>query len=320
MKRLFAILLCLPAVCLGSEYDDKYNKLKNDSTFSPLMAYEELVKHSLPVIEERVRNIDSELVESAKNDTDEQKIVKYNNRLAQKVFDDYKKRFLSDLEQKSKQTARKIKEEKNPFSDNGTHTWLDRGMLDTEQCNGGTYTAKNDSEKEIEKARRDTMGHTCLYPDGFETYEMYFADDESMPGLYVEMDDKSKNVTEVYFVDLYRTVNADNPNDVGYHLMLDVSNLTYNYTENHIFRNAIQQDIKDGYMNEPIQCQGQKCDELEKTTVDETIDIFREGAKSQDIPIPSPYVTSMGIDRSFSYNKAREKLEKRREKFKKKKQ
>ena len=309
MKKFFTflLLLCAPIICLG----DKYDEVVNDPLFKNLQDYESIVEHSFPVIEARMMQIDPALAESVKNDTKEQKIVKYNNRLAQKVFDDYKKRFLSDLEQKSKQTARKIKEEKNPFSDAGTHMFLDRGILDTVQCNGGTYTAKNDSEKEIEKARRDTMEHTCLYPDGFEEYEVYFADDESMPGLYVEIDDKSKNVTEVYFVDLYRTVNADNPNDVGYHLMLDVSNMIYNYNEVHVFRNAIQQDIKDGYMNEVIECQGKECDDTSFVDT-ETMPLFREGAKSPDMPIPSPYVTSMGIDRSFSYKKAREKLEKRK--------
>lgn len=280
MKRLFAILLCLPAVCFGSEY----NKLKNDSTFSPLMEYKELVKHSLPVIEERVRNIDSKLVDSAKNDTDEQKIVKYNNRLAQKVFDDYKNYFFEDIKIKAKERGLgEPKEARDVNQDNELLTWLDRGELDTEKCNSGRIV-KNESD-------------ICLYPDGFEEYKIQFINDLTLPSLHVERDDKSKNITEIYDIDMLK----QSDDKSNYTIMIDVRKHVCNYQEYFQYRNQIKREEQDGTMTYWEDCSGKECDELEKTWQEEVVDIYAKKPKSEDMQPRCRYV-KMGLDKYSSFD------------------
>lgn len=248
IKHLLVLLLMIttPYFCYGDGYDDTYNKLKQDSTFSPLIKYEEFIEHLLPVIEARMMQIDSELVEATKNDTKEQKIVKYNNRLAQKVFDDYKNYFFEDIKKKSKETGRKIQPD-GEIKPGAEQIWLDRGeYLESDACNGGTYKAKDSSEKERVKERRDHMEHTCLYPDGYEEYYISCFDDTDRSFLEVYIEDKLKNISESYTIVLNRYIESDSQNEGLHYISLDISKQTRNYNEDLGWRNAMQQYIKDG--------------------------------------------------------------------------
>ena len=220
IKHYLAFLLTIiPCLCYGDEYDD----VMQDSTFKYLAEYDKWVEHSLPVIEARIRQIDSVLVESTKNDTKEQKIVKYNNRLVQKVFDDYKNDFLADIEKKSKETGRKVKKEKSAFFDNGTRIWLDEGIMDTDQC------------KE----------HVCFYPDGFEEYDIDIDDDRENPYMIVSIDDRLRNRNENYEIDITNESDASKSGDMYHHSMLQVYKLVYDYNDNHRYRNQLQKAIRD---------------------------------------------------------------------------
>ena len=228
-KILLGILLMImPCFCYGDEYDD----VMQDSLFANLQEFKRIMSHSLPVIEQRVRQTNPTLVESAKNDTKEQKIVKYNNYLAQKTFDEYKKFFLWDIKQVGKDKGREVIEPSYNRKGEQEYYWLDAGIMDTEQCNGGTYVAKNNSKKEVEKQLRDEREHTCLYPDGFEEYHVTFQDYGNISSLDVNMDDKAMGVHVYYHVSLLdKGSNPDNPNNILNAIMFSVSEDVYNYQE-----------------------------------------------------------------------------------------
>ena len=242
-KHLLVLLLMIitPYFCYGDGYDDTYNKLKQDSTFSPLIKYEEFIEHSLPVIEARMMQVDSELVKSSKNDTKEQKIVKYNNRLAQKVFDDYKNYFFEDIKKKSKETGRKIQ----PYGEIKPDTqniWLDRGILETEKCQSLAYKPKNNSREETEKALKYEREHTCLFPDGFEDFFIV-----SKPThLFVFKDDKQRNVTFTYDVYLKRANEPIRQDNILSSIFLGFFKKAYDYHKTHEVRNKDKQNVIDG--------------------------------------------------------------------------
>ena len=290
----FVLSIFVPYLCYGDAYDDTYNELAKDSTFSPLIKYEEFIKHSLPIIEARMMQVDSELVKSSKNDTKEQKIVKYNNRLAQKVFDDYKNYFFEDIKKKSKETGRKIQPD-GEIKPGAKHVWLDRGILDTEQCNSGTYIPKDGSEIEIEKVLRDTMEHTCLYPDGFETYDIEVKDGV----LHVDKDDKIKGVHTKYHIAMSNLLDLDYSKDIGSFVSIDIDKNVFDYNEYHKYRNTSQQEIKNGlYGPGPIPCYGAECDDLEKLTIGPTTSVPITGNK-----LPKNLLESMRISRSINFTK-----------------
>ena len=62
MKRLiaFLLLMIIPTFCFGDKYDD----VEQDSTFKYLQEYREIMRQQLPIIEERMKQIDPDLVES----------------------------------------------------------------------------------------------------------------------------------------------------------------------------------------------------------------------------------------------------------------
>ena len=99
--------MIIPTFCFG----DKHDGVEQDSSFKYLQEYREIIRQQLPIIEERMKQIDPDLVESYKDYTDVQKVVKYNNYLAEKTFNDYKDFFMWLMEQKSTESGREIKNE-----------------------------------------------------------------------------------------------------------------------------------------------------------------------------------------------------------------
>ena len=299
MKRLltFLSLMIIPTFCFGNKYDDvKYDDVKQYSTFKHLQEYSEIMKQQLPVIEERIRQIEPELVESYKDYTDIQKIVKYNNYLAEKTFNDYKDFFMWLMEQKSAESGREMKSE---IHENGSeiYYWLDEGIMDSEQCNGHKlYKNKNNGRYEVNKMLRDEQKHTCLYPDGFEEYRIVIQD-FGTPHLVVSIDDKSTNVRAVYDVALSVNSYSDDPNNISNSAILDISKVMYDYQEWHQWRNQLKQDIKDG-MYKYVPKKKQDCNPTFGCKIIEAKDI----EKWKSSIIPGSKVRSMTSDRSLIYS------------------
>lgn len=298
----FVLMIFVPCFCYSDEYDKVYNELKNDSTFSPLIKYTEFIEHSFPIIEARMMQIDSELVESTKNDTKEQKIVKYNNRLAQKVFDDYKNYFFEDIKKKSKETGRKIQPD-GEIKPGARHVWLDRGIFETEQCQGATYMAKDGSESEMNKQLHSRMERTCLYPDGFEEYDIKVKGDSLLPGLSVKIDDTSKGTNTLYNISMYKLVDVDNPKSVSGAIYYSVEENVFDYNENHRYRNQIQQEIKDGLWGAgPRRCHGDECEQLKGLVQGPTREIYKGHLKHEEMQ-PKALYKSISGSRSINFTK-----------------
>ena len=238
--------MIIPTFCFGNKYD----AVKQDSTFRYLQEYSEIMKQQLPIIEERMKQIDSDLVESYKDYTDVQKVVKYNNYLAEKTFNDYKTRFMNELYSKLRPVHTKSFTGKEKSLNYEHHYWLDDPVMDTEQCNGGTYKAKDYSREEVEKELKDQREHTCLYPDNYEEFYILLQnsgdDKNSTDGLYVRKDSIQDNTHTSYSVVLNKNTLDENPDFIENVLDLVVSVQTTTYMENHIERNNWQQDIKEG--------------------------------------------------------------------------
>ena len=294
MKRIFAFLLLMiiPTFCFG----DKYDAVKQDSTFGYLQEYSEIMKQQLPIIEERMKQIDPDLVESYKDYTDVQKVVKYNNYLAEKTFNDYKDFFMWLMEQKSAESGRAIK---NEIYENGreVYYWLDEGIMDSEQCNGHKlYKNKNNGRYEVNKMLRDERKHTCLYPDGFEEYKITTQDFGS-PYLSVSIDDHLTNIRAEYEVSLTIESDSDDPNNISNSVFLDVFKSVYNYQEWHQWRNQLNQDIKDG-MYQYVPKKKQDCNPAFGCKIIEIKDI----EKWKSSKIPGAKIRGMTSDRDLFYS------------------
>ena len=108
--------------------------------------YEELEKQILALDPDYAQVLQSKAL------TDLQKLTLARSYLAQKAFDYYKDNFLRDIEQHSVETNRKVVslERTEPGFIDETW-WLDRGVLDTDQCMQDGW-------------------QTCMYPDNFEDF------------------------------------------------------------------------------------------------------------------------------------------------------
>lgn len=292
MKRIFVFLiLMITTTCFANKYDD----VKQDSTFEMLQEYTNLMKQQLPIIEERMKKIDPEFVESLQSDTDIQKVVKYNNYLAEKTFNDYKDFFVWLMEQKSLETGREIKQQ---IYGNGKETfyWLDEGIMDSEQCKGHVvYRNKNNGRYEVTKMLRDERKHTCLYPDNFEEYKMVYQDFGS-PYLNVSIDDMSTNIRAEYVVSLTIKTSSNNPDNISNFVDIDVSKFIYDYQDFHTWRNQVQQDIKDG-MYQYVPKKKQNCNSTFGCQIIEAKDL----AKWKSSKLPATKITGISSNQSLSY-------------------
>lgn len=301
MFRAFLLLslVTIPNFCFGGLYDG-YEDVVQDPVFAPIMEYDKLSwSHMLPVVEEYMQKHNPEFAESVQDLPDDQKIVKYNNYLAEKVFNDYENLFLWNMQEKSKQTGREIKYKTFINEKTGAKEltrWLDRGKFDTDECKV-TYHPKDYSKAELEKYKRDQREHRCLYPDGFEEFKM-----RVFHGIFstldVEMDDKQAGINYNYHISLRNNLYEDA--DIGQSVDLDAYTNEKDYLENHAWRNQIQQDLKDGYANPVLRCTGAKCKELEKLTQGETVSFWNRKVKSDDMVPKKTKIKGINISRSFA--------------------
>ena len=259
MKRIFAILMVLFTTTSFASVTDE---VKQDTTFSRVIEYDDILKQSLPIIEARISSLTNDplgtgarLVQSVKDDADYQKIIKYNNYLAEKTFNEYKDRFIADLYRRGQETNRAVRTKNYGDGSNlnltkETFIWLDAGIMDSEQCNGGTYKAKDYSREEVEKQLKDQRDHTCLYPDGFEDYTVVIQDagnnNNNTKILLLSIDSVANNTHKTYEISLSKEFALGNPKNETACFYLDVSTQETTYYEHQTERNNWQQDIKDG--------------------------------------------------------------------------
>lgn len=293
-------------VCLADTYDDYlagtydgYEDVVQKPIYSLVNDFDRLSVQLLPVIEKRIKQISPDVVISAKDDSNEVKLVKYNNYLAQKVLSDYAKIFENYLTEKGKETGRKLhlrtSGKKNYF-------WLDRGDLDTDKCKV-TYTPKDYSDAEIEKYRRDEKEHTCFYPHDFEGYSVEVNYNDTLSSLKVNIDDRANNTHEVYNISLSK---SDKLNGLS-HISVRLFTHIYDYNEYYKYLNQIRQDLKDGLDNPVLEYPGDdKYDE--RLTQQETVDVWTkplsEIKSSQMIP-QKHEIEGIIISRYYKYNQTK---------------
>lgn len=244
LRLLFlSVSLCIPLIAHGEVYT--YDTPDNPM-FAYVSEYSKFIRQELPIIESYMVQINPDFVARIANHTDNQKIVYYNNYLAQMFFYKYYNFFLWDLEEKNKESGREIKREVNG---NGyADYWLDRGIMDSEECQSMTYKTKNNSHREQEKRLNYIKDHTCFYPEGFENYSVMYRDEDTIKTLNVTKDDKANGIHADYHISLIRSpyTDADNPDDVMTSLNLSVSYTVYDYSEWYEWEKQRAQDIKDG--------------------------------------------------------------------------
>ena len=275
MKRFLIVLLCMPTIARG-EGDIEQN------IFAGVYDLAEFVNQELQIMEEKMKEFNPRLVESVANDSDIVKIIKYNNWMAEHIFEEYRDFFLWDLRQQSEKTGRKILSRYEPGVSYPGKYWLDEGIMETDQCNGGRYFPKEDSCIELYKSAQDEREHTCLYPDGFEEYSIYIDDNESMADsennylvkkpagssgvlkeLKVLQDNAKENIRVKYEVELSGN-SSIGENGANTSLLLQIFRTNMFYTDYHDWRNRVQQDIIDGKYTD-----GTVCEELPKETCDQ---------------------------------------------------
>ena len=260
MNRAYAFLLLLSISlpCFAKNYEE----VKQDPVFSGVQEYDNIMKQSLPIIEARISSLANDplgtgakLVQSSKDDTVFQKIVKYNNYLAEKTFNEYKDRFIADLYIHGQETNRAVRTKNYGDGSNLNLTkeifiWLDAGIMDSDQCNGGTYKAKDYSREEVEKQLKDQRDHTCLYPDGFEDYTLVIenagANHNNTKILLLSIDSVANNTHKTYKISLNKESYLDDSKNQTSAFYLDISSQETTYYEHQTERNNWQQDIKDG--------------------------------------------------------------------------
>jgi len=282
MKRIglmfLSILLCAPCVAWSdtNELLERKAQLERDlstSMFHGIKDLDEFFSKELAIIEERVKEENPKLVESVKNYSDDIKVIKYNNWYAEQVFNEYRDFFLWRLRERSQESGREIKSYFNPSLsvDFQSEYWLDRGELDTEKCNWGTYRAKDNTREEVEKELADMREHVCLFPDGFEEHAVYLREedfsDDSTWDSFVEkkiwaIDDSIKDGWHVKF-DVLLTGEWDLGDDTNLSriVRLVIGYDLYDYKEYHNYRNQEHQDIKDGMFSYMLRDK-KKCETL----------------------------------------------------------
>ena len=251
MKRIFAFLLLLFApTFVWADMVSNYDK----NIFTKSQDVESILDAQLPIIEERMKHIFSDINEFkhilVKEDIyTQRKLIKYNNLLAEKIFNEYEEFFLWKMKQKSKETGREIKESVGY----DTIYWLDAGIMDSEQCNGGTYERNNNSKKEQAKYFEDLQKHTCLYPEGFEEFAIKLIEYDGEHELVVFIDDVLSNIRNVYTIALKVDDNIDNSAIEENTLFFTSFKQTYDYHDYHRYRNEEQSSIINGKIfDEPL--------------------------------------------------------------------
>lgn len=285
-----AVLACGPLTV----WADKYEDVQSWPIFAGVNELSQFIKQELDVIESRMRELNPQLVEQAANDTDAQKIIKYNNWMAENIFNEYRDFFLWDLEQKSKNSKRIIKIQ-DDYGGQELFYWLDAGMLDTDECNSTAWPDKNDNRRQAEKKLKHNRDHTCLYPDGFEEYGITYQN-FGLPTLTISKDMKDLGIHVHYQIGLSLQSETDDPTHLGGAWAFSLSEIVEDYTEHHQWRNQQQQDIRDGMFSyipkNRRECNGVFCPIVE----------VKDMEKWKSNQMPSYSIKGINVSASINYS------------------
>ena len=295
MKRIFAILMVLFTTTSFASVTDE---VKQYTVFKPAIDFSEITKQQLSIVEERMKQINPDLVKAVKDDTDEMKIVKYNNYLAEKVFNDYKDFFFKDLEEKSQETGRELMADKY---NNNTYTyhWLNRGILDTDECIP-QYWAKNRSRIEVNKQLKDEREHTCFYPDGFEDYSISWSGSNTIETLIVDRDFYNDKEHVSVSVSMVKPDNENNSDNIMADWVFSIGYNVYDYEDFYAKENQRKQDIKDG-MYQYIPKKRQGCEKGNPFCTPFGVEDMKKW-KSASMPLRVEY-RDLIIERGLTYQK-----------------
>ncbi|MFQ6739760.1 MAG: hypothetical protein ACLRFJ_03800 [Alphaproteobacteria bacterium] len=221
--------------------DDGYYTDEAEQIVDSSQEIAESLRKDYAELEEQILKIEpyyASLVQANKDLTDEQKLTIARSYLAQKAFDYYKDTFMSELEQRGKETGRKVvSEDYNTDNSIGTASWLDRGKLDTAEC----YKDGKINGVQI-----------CKYPDGFENVGVEI---EKFNGTDIEneifyyKDTADKNTVQQCMISLgYETYNfADDIEEIfNDELSLRSSCLVYEYDNFYAVENQEIQSVLTG--------------------------------------------------------------------------
>ena len=237
---LFIIVFCQFCTnCFGSSNND-YNTTESEQIINSSFSTADTLTSMHEELTEKARMLNPSIVEKIekKADTEEEKISMLRSWLAHETFEYYKNKFLSDLKQRSTETGRKIEKETYKQASE-TNYWLNRGIIDTEQCKKDGWPI-------------------CNYPDGFENYYLSIMDSKEQNNNYqtqhkqiiLDKDVPNEDYNLLCKLDItYQTHNDDEPttdNIFTENAFLDISCHTTKYSEYHEWRNDLVEDVKNG--------------------------------------------------------------------------
>lgn len=284
LKHFLYQLLCCCFICFNAFGDGK--PIESETVFEYMQNYKDFIDYESQLIDDyMVSNIKpkfSTLFEEIMH-SDVDKIILYRDLMAKILFAEYKSFFMWRLEQKSKETGREIKHKELGGDGDLLREemyWLDAGIMDSEECNGGTYQAKNRNRRQIKKQLRDQRLHTCLYPDGFEEYSVYFQTGTDGLHMIVHEDNKSDSAHFVWSVTLSSAI-ENNENIHKHNQVFDVYEQIYDYSEYYREQNEWAQDVKDG-MFEPLPRKEHGCKKLNGKQPCHLVDI-KDSSKWQSL-------------------------------------
>lgn len=246
MRRLCILFVCglAPYVAHGTQ---KYDTTEQNALVSSLQSDADLI-HSRDIqkIRDFIKNEDTDFINNMSNLPEKDQIPLMRTWMAKKAFKFYYDKYMAEIKTQSKKNGRAIKTEtygyKNKKSYNMTakYYWLDRGVLDTQQC----------KENHVKRV-------ACDYPDGFEEYQIMHDSivasnnpNNITETLIIQKDDIAANSSK--FLVIMLTTDAINSTEgTAYNFMIHASGQTSTYTDYHRWRNQEQADIRNGKYRKP---------------------------------------------------------------------
>ena len=204
----------------------------------------------LAEMESIIKTKDPDLVAELQDNSDDEKFAGYRSKLAELAFDEYEQAFVTALKQKSKETGRELKKREHNFGcESEVFYWLDKGELDSPECD---IERPDLSDKEWVDW---VTAHACFYPEGYEEHWLLIKNLDTCNKLtnkefndrqILATDDyKDKNTRIVYNIMLSdQSINGTSRHDQT--IFLKVLQTSVDYDRFHAYRNQEVQDIRDG--------------------------------------------------------------------------
>ncbi len=235
MRKIFIFLL---AICMSfsATADDLVHQAEYDHLTQVLGTHRDMIqKSSMVDIQEKIQVMNPGLWDEVKDKTEEQQLVAFRNWLAVESFKYYKDYLMELLEQKSKETGRKIKKYVYETAASDDRYWLDNGKLDEPDC--------YNTEKRL----------ACDYPDGFIECSLSINDHDPYDGSFADSrlvryicDEPENDIRQEYTIWLLVNKQTTDVDNLSLSIHLDISSAETNYTRWHQWRNQDAADVRAG--------------------------------------------------------------------------